>query len=216
MRRELFLAAVERRRRRARAVQRLAAAVWRGALGRGIAQPAALALVAQLLIGCWLAPALAAPHAYGSCIDSTREAFPPSVARNLAAVALELTRLPSVMGSDAPREGAEEALAAAVGQWVEVVLLLAADLDDGKGGGDAEEAAPAATARAPLLELVLLPADVWVLHGSSAAEEQAGAGGLGASALPSAWIELPAAVADAPRRRGAPGRRCSATWRSAR
>ena len=74
---ELFLAAVERHAAAVpRAVQRLAAAVWRGALGRGVAQPAALALAAQLLIGCWLAPALAAPHAYGICIDSAREAFP--------------------------------------------------------------------------------------------------------------------------------------------
>ena len=82
-----------------------------------------------------------------------------------------------------------------------MVLLLAADLDDGKGGGDAEEAAPAAaTAGAPPLGLVLLPVQTfgW-LHALVSAAEKSKPGPVvsvrvGAASV--SWTELLAAVAD--------------------
>ena len=48
-----------------RDVQILASATWKAALERGLSHTSSLAIVAQLLLGCWLAPAVATPQAFG-------------------------------------------------------------------------------------------------------------------------------------------------------
>ena len=46
-----------------RAVLRIAGAIWGHARALGLQQAQALALVAQAVVGCWLAPAVGAPEA---------------------------------------------------------------------------------------------------------------------------------------------------------
>ena len=112
-----------------RAAQMLANAVWHAALQRKLSEPTALALVGQLLFGCWLSPAVAAPQAYGVFPEPSPH---ERTCSNLDAVARELARLPAAL--HAGHSGANVSMLV---EWLQGVLLLASTN---------EETAAAATA----------------------------------------------------------------------
>ena len=97
------------------AVQRLACATWRAALERGLSPASALAIVAQLLLSCWLAPAVASPQAFGIFPE------PPPHARtcsNLDALSRELSRLPAAIYHGDGGAGVRVLV-----DWLQAVLL---------------------------------------------------------------------------------------------
>ena len=82
-----------------RPIQMVADAVWRAALHRQLPETTALALVGQLLLGCWLAPALATPQAYGVFPEPSPH---DRTCSNLDAISRELARLPSALHAGHP------------------------------------------------------------------------------------------------------------------
>ena len=111
-----------------RPIQMVADAVWRAALHRQLPETTALALVGQLLLGCWLAPALATPQAYGVFPEPSPH---DRTCSNLDAISRELARLPAALHAGHPNPNVTNPnvtnpnLAVLV-EWLQAVLLLAA------------------------------------------------------------------------------------------
>jgi hypothetical protein len=111
-----------------RPIQVLADAVWRAALHQQLPETTALALVGQLLLGCWLAPALATPQAYGVFPEPSPH---DRTCSNLDAISRELARLPAALHAGHPNPNVTNPnvtnpnLAVLV-EWLQAVLLLAA------------------------------------------------------------------------------------------
>ena len=107
----------------------LAQAAWRSALASGLSHHTSLALVAQLLLGCWVAPMIAAPEAFG---------LHPEPLPNRRRATCTQSR------TCRQRDGGDEPLIGATTDWLQA-LLRADEVngdDNGNAGGRARAMGP--------------------------------------------------------------------------